>query len=141
MIKKYEYSIFSKMVLLLLLLISLGGLALGKIYGFLVPLISILFLIWFILFGFTYRIMITDEYLTDGYIWNKLERDWNQIEKVSRIFSGYSWRYIIYCKNKPYLTFTFFITNYKELLQEIVNRSPNAIVDDSVRNLLEKSRE
>jgi hypothetical protein len=46
--------------------------------------------------------------------------------------------YQIYCRDKPTLLFTNSIANYKDLLREIVERSPNAVVDDSIIKLLER---
>ncbi len=87
-----------------------------------------------------YKIIITEEYLFSdlGSLGKRIEYGWDKIYRVSRIPFSFLWMYKIHCKDNPSLMLSSMIANYVELLEEIIKRSPNAIVDDSVRKFLEK---
>ena len=136
---EYRYSIFYRVSLLIALLFAFfGGIEIGKSNEYVLAFIVILSIIYFALLILNYRIVITDAYIMVelGMLGKKIERNWDKIYRVSRIPFIFIWIYRIYCKDKPTLIFTNCVSNYKELLKEIVGRSPNAVVDDSIKKLL-----
>jgi hypothetical protein len=116
-----------------------GAFEIGKSYGFVMILILIACNVWFGLLVLRHKIVITDDYIVVdiGRLGKRIEYNWDQIFRVSRVRFSFLWMYRVHCKNKPTLMFSNAIADYKDLLREIVERSPNAIVDDSVRKLLE----
>jgi len=144
LVKEYKYSIVYKVGLLLAMTIGLyGAIELGELFGFLITFIMAASIVYFALLVLKYKIVITDEYVVVdiGKFGKRFERNWDEIYRVSRIPFSFLWMYKIYCRNKPTLMFTNSINNDKDLLREIINRSPNAIVDVSVCKLLEKTQD
>lgn len=140
MAREYKYSAVYKVGLLLAMLLSFyGGIELGKSYGYVIALVVIASISYFVLLIVKYKIIITDEYIVVdiGKLGKRFERKWEKIYRVSRVPFVFLWMYRIDCRDMPSLTFISSITNYKDLLKEIVERSPNAIVDDSIKKLLE----
>lgn len=141
MTREYKYSKVYRGGLFAAMLMSFyGGIELGKLYGYVITFIVVTCIGYFALLIFKYKIVTTDEYiaLDIGKLGKRFELNWDKIYRVSRIPFSFLWMYKIYCKDKPTLVFTNSIVNYKDLLREIVKRSPNANVDDSVMKLLEK---
>jgi hypothetical protein len=143
MIKEYKYCVLYRLVLLSGMIIAIyGAFELGKSYGFVITFISIICIIWFALLFLRLKIIITEEYIVADYgrLGKRIEYNWYQINRVSRIPFSFLWMYKIHCKNKPSLTFSNGIANYIDLLEEIIKRSPNAMIDDSVREFLQKKK-
>ena len=141
MAKEYKYSTGFRNVLLVLMLVGIyGGIELGRQYGYVMTFIGIAAFVYFVLLFLRYKIVTTEEYIVAdlGKLGKRFERKWEKINRVSRISIGFYWIYKIQCANEPPLMFTSFITNYKGLLREIVEKSKNAVVDDSIRKLLER---
>lgn len=143
MVKEYQYNGLFKVALVATMLICIyGAYYFGKSYGFVVTFILAVSFVWFALIVLKYKIVVTEEYIVADLskLGKRIERSWDQIYRVSRLPFSFLWMYRIQCRDKPNLTFTNLITNYKDLLREIIERSPNAIVDDSVKKLLEKEK-
>ena len=139
--REYKFSRVYRGGLLAAMLMSLyGGIELGRLYGYVITFIVVTCICYFALLIFKYKIVTTDEYiaLDIGKLGKRFESNWDKIYRVSRVPFSFLWMYKIYCKDKPTLVFTNSIVKYKDLLREVVKRSPNAKVDDSVMKLLEK---
>ena len=140
MSKEYKYNTVFKVGLLIAMLMSFyGGIEIGRSYGNVATLIVIICIVYFVLLFLKYKIVTTNEYIVIdiGKLGKRLERNWDKIYRVSRIRFLFLWMYQIYCRDMPTLMFTNTITNYKDLLREIVEKSPNAVVDESIIRLLE----
>ncbi len=142
MVKEFKYTILYRTILTAIMIICiLGTFDIGKSYGYVIQFILTIGFIWFALIGLRARIVLTEDYivLDLGKLGKRIERNWNKIERLSRIPLGILTMYKVDCADKPSLTFSSSIANHKELLSEIVKRSPYAVIDDSIRKIIDKS--
>jgi hypothetical protein len=107
--------------------------------GFILKAIFIASIAYFILMNSILTIVVTDSYVVvhREKFGKRLEFEWEDITQVSEARVGLISTYKVVCRNKPAMFISSIIANYKDLLRENVERSPNAIVDNSVRRLLE----
>ena len=143
MVKEYKYTVFYRAVLLVITIIGTYGVfEMTKPYGLGITFVIFAFILWFVLLVLRSKIVITEDYIVQdvGRLGKRIEYNWDKIDRVSRIPFSFLWMYKIRCKDKPSLMFPSMIANYVDLLEEIIKRSPNAIVDDSVIKFLEKAQ-
>lgn len=143
MIKEYKYRAFYRVLFLAIMIIGIySTIDFGKSFGFVITIILDLIFLWLALFVLRLKIVVTDKYILGdiGRLGKRIERNWDKIDRISRIPFSFLRMYKIHCKDKPSLMFSNAIDNYIDLLEEIIKRSPNAIVDDSVIKFLEKAQ-
>jgi len=75
----------------------ISGIILGSI-GLLLIYISIAGMVWFVMLGFRYIIVITEDYIAVnvGKLGRRVEHNWNEISQVSRIPFSFMWMYKIH---------------------------------------------
>lgn len=137
--KEYRHSLSFKVITLLCLAIGIGGtFTVNGAFGIALKLISIICFGWLALFLLRLRIIVNDNFLVKdaGKLMKRTESDWDQITRISQLPSAFLNNYKIQCADKPSIMIPDTMDNYKDLLREIVERSPNAIVDDSIRDFL-----
>lgn len=142
MVKEFKYTILYRTFLTAIMIICIWGtFSIGESYGYVIQFILTIGFIWFALLGLRTRIVLTEDYivLDLGRLGKRIERNWSKIERLSRIPLGVLTMYKVDCKDKPSLMFSSSIENYKELLSDIVKRSPYAVIDDSIRKIIDKS--
>lgn len=138
--KEYKFSAFYRIAFVIVLAISVYGVALDNKIVF--TLIMFVAMLWFALVILSARIFISDQYLLEdvGRFGRRIECNWDQITRVSEIFSFLWYKmFAIHRRGKRPLLIPNMIANYKDLLQEIIERAPYIQVDDSVKKLLENT--
>lgn len=142
MVKEFRYTIlYRTLMMIIMMLCACQAFYIGQSYGYMLTIILLMGIIWFALIVLKYQIVLTEDYIfvNLGKLGKRFERNWNRIERVSRIPLGIQTIYKVDCKDKPSLMFSSSIANYKELLSEIVERSHYAVIDDSIRKVIGKS--
>jgi hypothetical protein len=106
---------------------------------FLVGLILFVCAIYFALFMFSKRIIVTDGYLMiDTGIMIKLKLaklvkiNWDSIVRITRVNGTIN----VYCKNEKWPTVLSIVDNDIDLIREVAKRTHKAVIDNTIKNLL-----
>lgn len=141
--KIYKVSNFYKIVLYIIFIIAaFGAFELGKEYGFIIGCVLFVCFSWFVLLMVKFRIIITNQYLDEesGRLGRPIRIEWEQITRISRIPFSFLWMYRIHRRDKSPLMIPNMFEDYQDLIGEIVRRAPHAVIDDSIKQFLEKTQ-
>lgn len=141
--KVYTFSRSYRVFITIIFAISAAGsFTVGGSYRIAWIILGIALFCFMVLYVFRYRIIITDKGIRQdfGIFGWQSERNWNEIVRVSRFGNGYGYSYRIECLGRKPLIFGDILDTYKEVLKEVIERAPQAAVDDSITRLLQKMR-
>jgi hypothetical protein len=106
---------------------------------FLAGLILFVCAIYFALFTFSKRIIVTDDYLmSDTGIMAKLKLaklvriNWDSIVRIARVNGKIN----VYCKNEKWPVVLSMVDNDIDLIKEVAKRTHNAVIDNTIKDLL-----